>query len=151
MAVSLFALSFRETKDTKGWAQVSTPDPLRKPVQLAGPESRDVTYDTPTCEDFCSPQFTALQKREERSASPLEGVIEKTAFSPARAHIFTNVECLSLYFNRTHNTQNILFFKTMNTRYMCTANTLTTHHQCHTAIARGAQFCKACKANLSVV
>ena len=41
----------------------------------------------------------------------LEGVTGKTAFSPVRPHIFASVECLALYFNRTHNTQNILLKK----------------------------------------
>ena len=69
----------------------------------------------------------------------IEGVTKKTAFSPVRPHIFASVECLGLYFNRTHNTQNLLL-KKQRTRDICTANTLTTHHQRHTAIARGARF-----------
>ena len=40
----------------------------------------------------------------------LEGMIGKTAFSPVRPHISASVDSLGLYFNRTHNTQNLLFF-----------------------------------------
>ena len=40
----------------------------------------------------------------------LEGMIRKLAFSPVRPQdIFTSVECLGWYFNRTHNTQNLFF------------------------------------------
>ena len=38
----------------------------------------------------------------------VEGGTKKTAFSLVRPHIFASVECLGLYFNRTHNTQNLL-------------------------------------------
>ena len=65
----------------------------------------------------------------------VEGGTGKTAFSPVRAHIFTSVECLGLYFNRTHNTQNLLL-KKQRTRDICTANAKTTHNPRHAAIAR---------------
>ena len=71
----------------------------------------------------------------QRVGSPVEGVTGKTAFSPVRPHIFASVECLALYFNRTHNAQNLLL-KKQRTRDICTANAKTTHNPRHAAIAR---------------
>ena len=92
------------------------------------------------CRRLSPPKERQRRSRKHNSfLSRIEGVTGKTAFSPVRPHIFASVECLALYFNRTHNTQNLLL-KKQRTRDICTANTLTTHHQRHTAIARGARF-----------
>ena len=50
------------------------------------------------------PKATAIRHEN------LEGVTGKTADARVRPHIFASVECLGLYFNRTHHTQNLLFF-----------------------------------------
>ena len=49
----------------------------------------------------------------------------------SRPHIFTSVECLGLYFNRTHNTQNLLL-KKQRTRDICT----TTHSPLTTGVTQ---------------
>ena len=68
-------------------------------------------------------------------STPVEGVTGKTAFSPVRPHIFASVECLALYFNRTHNTQNLLL-KKQRSRDIGTAKAKPTHNPRHAAIAR---------------
>ena len=75
---------------------------------------RDRELTLPGCLPTARAGLVKLVKRVNHAAgtcsrrSCVRGGDGKTAFSPVRAFIFASVECLGLYFNRTHHTQNLL-------------------------------------------
>ena len=80
-----------------------------------------------------APWASCLVHRDDSDSRGGDG--KNGVLASSRSYFFASVECLALYFNRTHNTQNLLL-KKQRTRDICTANAKTTHNPRHAAIAR---------------